>query len=199
MLSSTNTRLIQEVFIGPTVCPDVGNTKSFIIHSPGCAETGNEAGETRYANRKVKIVTTELNSNSRCLLQPFATYAPTEGFRRESSYWGDPRRLHLQDGSCIWIWKIWAVEGEKRKKAWRYHFSRWVEQPTLKPACRASWCQTPHTAGTHWHLRASHFYFFTENPEDVLERRLYCELGNRMRTGVSTSLVLGPCEMRSSN
>lgn len=47
------------------MCPEVGNIKSFIIHSSGCAEAGCEIRETSYANIIMNIVMEGLSSNSR--------------------------------------------------------------------------------------------------------------------------------------
>lgn len=98
MLSSKNISFIQEIFIGPTVCPAVEKMKSLIVHSHGCTETGCVFGETRHANIEVKIVTKELNCNSRYFAA--VTYAPTEEFQKREHLLGWSRRLHLWGGSC---------------------------------------------------------------------------------------------------
>lgn len=74
---------------------------------------------------------------------------------------------------------MWVMEGEKNgENGDMISLGRW-RAPHLSVQAKLYGAKS-FTSRTHW---VSHFYFLIENPKDLLEKRLYCELGNCMRMG----------------
>lgn len=131
--------------------PDVGNIKSFLIHSSGCAETGCEVRETRYANIKVKIVMKELSSNSR--------YFIAVAFHM-CTYWGVSEVRALMGvipGSFTYEaelkdMKMWGGGGRRGKRMEMWLLVRWRGPYSSFPAELHGAKYS--TSRTHW---VSHF------------------------------------------
>lgn len=135
---------------------------SLIIYSYGCTETSSVFGERRNANIEVKIVTNELNRNSRSFAAVTYHVCTYWGVSEERAVVGViPGGFTYKSG--LVDLEEWVVGREKRWPGDMTFPDRW-RCPHL--SLHAELCGAKSsTSRTCWHLGVSQFYFLMENPD----------------------------------
>lgn len=121
--------------------------------------------------------------NQDILLQSLITCAPTEGFQKKEQLLGWSQEA-LPTRWVLWIWKI--GQWKERRRGDMTSSDTW-RGPHLD--LHANSCGAKSSGSrTCWHLGYLAFTFWGRIQIDVLERRLYHELGNQVKTSKSQPL-----------